>query len=116
MAAIDPPTDRLPALADALTRCTDELLACIERDELETFVRRLDDRRRLIDELRSAVTDGPAPAMGWRAMFAGVMESEARLKARVELEHRRLSTELQDLGETRINFSRIAEAYMEPDI
>lgn len=110
------PAARLPVLAAELTRCTDELLACIDREELEQFDKLLDDRRLLMTELRAAVTSVPAPAMGWQAMFADVLESEARLKVRVETEHQRLGKELQGIGEARANFGRIAEAYMEPDV
>jgi hypothetical protein len=107
---------RLPALAVELTRCTDELLACIDREEMESFTNLLDRRRLLMDELRAAVTSSPAPETGWRTMFADVLESEARLTARVEAEHRRLAGELQEVGQARTNFSRIAETYMEPDV
>lgn len=107
---------RLPALAAELTRCTDELLACIDRDEMEAFTALLDRRHGLVDELRSAITGGPPPDGGWKAMFADVLEGEAQLKARVEAEHRRLGNELQGLGEVRANFGRIAEAYMEPEV
>jgi hypothetical protein len=109
------PAARLSALAVELTRCTDELLACIDREEMDTFNALLDERHRLMSELRAAVT-GSAPEAGWRTTFAGVLESEARLKARVESEHQRLATELQGMGETRTNFDRLAEMYMEPDV
>jgi hypothetical protein len=110
------PAARLPVLADELTRCTEELLACIDREEMGPFETLLDDRRRLMNELRIAITSVPAPDSGWRALFADVLESEARLKARVEAEHRRLAGELQGVGEARTNLGRLAESYMEPDV
>lgn len=110
------PADRLPELAAELAHCTEELLACIDRDEMESFTRLLDDRHRLVDELRAAITTGPAPEGGWKAMFADVLDSEARLKVRVESERQRLAKELQGVGEARTNFGRIAETYMEPDV
>ena len=110
------PAARLPQLAAELVHCTEELLACIDRDEMETFTALLDRRHGLVDELRAAITDGPPPEGGWKAMFAGVLESEARLKARVEAGRERLAGELKDLGEVRTNFGRIADTYMEPDV
>jgi hypothetical protein len=110
------PAARLPTLAVELTRCTEELLACIEREEMASFETLLDERHRLMNELRAAVTGLPAPASGWAALFADVLESEARLKARVEAEHQRLSVELRKVGEARTNLGRIAESYMEPDV